>query len=193
MIRVQSEEATMYWIRAWVLVLAMVTGSIAAIAQTAPPYAGQEWRALKALSDQEIEDLLEARGMGVAKVAELNSYPGPLHVLQLADQLGLSEAQRVSSRALYERMRENALAVGRKIIDAERVLDQAFSSGIIDPATLRSHVSAIAVLQGQLRTIHLEAHLAQRGLLTPEQISQYDVLRGYDLSRPIHHGHRYGG
>ena len=38
-----------------------------ATAQTTSPYAGQQQRTIKALSDQEIGDLLEGRGMGLAK------------------------------------------------------------------------------------------------------------------------------
>ena len=82
-------------------VLAIVAATAASSAQTASPYTGQEQRAIKALSDEEIRDLLEARGMGLAKAAELNSYPGPLHVLQLANELGLSDAQRKATDSLY--------------------------------------------------------------------------------------------
>ena len=32
--------------------------------------------------------------MSLALAAELNGYPGPLHVLELADRLGLSAEQR---------------------------------------------------------------------------------------------------
>ena len=70
--------------------LIVVATTATSSAQTTSPYAGQEQRAIKALSDEEIRDLLDARGMGLAKAAELNSYPGPLHVLQLANELGLS-------------------------------------------------------------------------------------------------------
>ena len=41
------------------------------------PYAGQESRAIKALSDSEIDDLANGRGMGLAKAGELNGYPSP--------------------------------------------------------------------------------------------------------------------
>ena len=60
------------------VILASVTASTA---QTPSSYAGQEQRTIKALSDQEIRDLLEARGMGLAKAGELNSYPGPVPVV----------------------------------------------------------------------------------------------------------------
>src|SRR5437763_13750708 len=89
-------------------------------AQTASPYAGQEQRTIKALSDQEIRDLLEARGMGLAKAGELSSYPGPLHVLQLANQLGLTDAQRAATETLYASMRDKAQPIGVKILEAEQ-------------------------------------------------------------------------
>ena len=173
-------------------VLAIVATTATSSAQTASPYAGQERRAIKALSEEEIRDLLEARGMGLAKAAELNSYPGPLHVLQLANELGLSDAQRKGTDALYATMRQRALSIGRQILEAERTLDRAFVNGAIEPATLRSQVRAIATLQGELRAVHLEAHLGQRSLLTPEQIAQYDVLRGYRRG-PAAHDPRHGG
>jgi len=50
------------------------------------PYAGQENRTIKALSQGEIKNFLSGAGMGFAKAAELNHYPGPKHVLELADQ-----------------------------------------------------------------------------------------------------------
>ena len=173
--------------------LIIVATTATGIAQTTSPYSGQEQRAIKALSDADIRDLLEARGMGLAKAAELNSYPGPLHVLQLAAQLGLSDAQRNATDALYATMRERALSIGRQIIEAERTLDRAFANGAIEPATLRSQVRAIAALQGELRAVHLEAHLAQHALLTPEQIARYDVLRGYRGSQAPHDTRRHGG
>ena len=171
----------------------IVATTATSTAQTTSTYTGQEQRTIKALSDEEIRDLLEGRGMGLAKAAELNSYPGPLHVLQLANQLGLSDAQRTASDSLYANMRGKALSIGGQIIEAERTLDRTFADGRIEPAMLRSQVNAIATLQGDLRAVHLEAHLAQRSLLTPEQISRYDVLRGY-RGNPMSHGsRRHGG
>jgi len=174
-------------------VLAIVAATAGSSAQTASPYAGQEQRAIKALSDEEIRDLLEARGMGLAKAAELNSYPGPLHVLQLANELGLSDAQRKATDSLYANMRQRALSIGRQIIEAERTLDRAFANTTIEPATLRSQLRAIATLQGELRAVHLEAHLAQRSLLAPEQLVQYDMLRGYRGNPAPHDTRRHGG
>ena len=63
---------------------------IAQVAFAQSPYAGMQARSIKALSEQQIADLKAGRGMGLALAAELNGYPGPAHVLEVADQLGLS-------------------------------------------------------------------------------------------------------
>ena len=65
-----------------------------ATAGAASPYAGLETREIKALSPEQIEDLRAGRGMGLALAAELNGYPGPVHVIELVAPLALSEAQR---------------------------------------------------------------------------------------------------
>ena len=75
--------------RAGVLLAAML--GAAACAQS--PYVNDQGRALKALSADEAAGYLEGRGLGLAKPAELNGYPGPMHVLELADALALTPAQ----------------------------------------------------------------------------------------------------
>src|SRR5689334_5411022 len=85
-------EASMRYILATLAALAMQSG--VATAQSHQPYAGLEQRAVKSLSNEQIDDLKAGRGMGLALAAELNGYPGPLHVLQLADRLELSADQR---------------------------------------------------------------------------------------------------
>src|SRR5579883_151022 len=74
----------------------------AAAAQS--PYAGLEARPVKALSDEQIADLKAGRGMGLALAAELNGYPGPRHLLDLADQLSLTPAQRAEVQRLFDAM-----------------------------------------------------------------------------------------
>src|SRR6266568_6562515 len=191
--KAQPEESVMNRPALFLSMIAIVASTANSTAQTASPYAGQEQRSIKALSEDEIRDLREGRGMGLAKAAELNSYPGPLHVLQLANQIGLSDAQRTATASLQATMRDQAVSIGRQIIEAERTLDRAFAGGRVEPATLRSQLDAIAVLQGNLRAAHLEAHLAQRSLLTREQISRYDALRGYGDNRTPQDSHRHDG
>ena len=68
-----------------------------------------ETRPIKALSDQQVADLKAGRGMGLALAAELNGYPGPAHVLELSDKLGLTVEQRARVQQLFESMKQEAL------------------------------------------------------------------------------------
>src|ERR687892_37699 len=97
--------------KAWMalLVISLVGIAPAAWPQTHQPYAGMQARPVKALSDQQIADLRAGRGMGLALAAELNGYPGPLHVIELADQLDLSGALRQRMRELYDAMKTEAV------------------------------------------------------------------------------------
>src|SRR5260370_16868302 len=61
-------------------------------AQQQQPYAGMESRAIKTLSDQQIADLKEGNGMGLALAGELNGYPGPRHAIDVTNHLLLSPA-----------------------------------------------------------------------------------------------------
>lgn len=170
--------------------LMVVLLAAAAFAQD-QPYAGQDARALKSLSEKEVSDLLEGRGMGFAKPAELNHYPGPKHVLELKDELALSPEQQEKTQAVFGRMKDRAVSLGKQIVDRERGLDTLFASGRIDAAQLQELTSEIARLQGELRATHLQAHVEQRALLTPEQVQKYDRLRGYGDGHPHSGEHKH--
>lgn len=147
--------------------------------QEASPYAGQQTREIKALSSTQTADLLAGKGMELAKAAELNGYPGPMHALELAEQLELSPEQKQASETLMHRHKAEARDLGTQLVQAERALDQAFASRQIDAARLTAHTGRIGQLQALLRKSHLETHLQQTALLTPTQISRYAQLRGY--------------
>ncbi|HEY7495342.1 MAG TPA: Spy/CpxP family protein refolding chaperone [Candidatus Tectomicrobia bacterium] len=155
-------------------------------AEPSSVYAGQEQREIKALSAEEIQGYLSGSGMGLAKAAELNHYPGPRHVLDLAEPLQLSEDQRQKTQSIFEAMRTEAVHLGTQLIARERQLDTLFAAGTIAEAQVDQLVADIATIHGQLRAVHLRAHLAQRTLLTPEQLHRYDMLRGYNASRHDH-------
>jgi Spy/CpxP family protein refolding chaperone len=156
------------------------------------PYAGQEGRKIKALSEEEVQGYLSGSGMGLAKAAELNHYPGPRHVLELAEQLQLSEEQRQRTQAILEAMRAEAVSLGKQLVDKERLLDAHFAAGKISAAEVEKFVADIAILSGKLRAAHLKAHIAQKEILTPQQISRYDALRGYQESGQQMPHHRSG-
>jgi Spy/CpxP family protein refolding chaperone len=145
----------------------------------ASPYAGEQHREIKALSTKDVQDLLAGRGMGLAKSAELNRYPGPAHVLELSDRLGLSAEQKASTKSVFDAMEARARALGKSLVEREAELDRLFASREISRATLESSLAEISKLQGDLRRVHLEAHLAQTEILTPAQVASYVELRGY--------------
>lgn len=151
-------------------------------AATASPYAGVQHRAVKALSEQQIADLRAGRGMGLALLAELNGYPGPAHVLELANALQLSEDQRVKTEALFEAMKAETIPIGERILAEETAADRLFAARQVTRAALDDAVSRIASVQGELRATHLRYHLSMRDLLSPEQITRYAELRGYATS-----------
>jgi len=160
-------------------------------AQTSSPYAGQETREIKALSLDEINGYLSGDGMGFAKAAELNHYPGPKHVLQLADQLQLSEEQRRRTKAIFEEMNSNAVNLGKQLVEKEQLLDSLFVDANISDAELVQLVTEISVLHGKIRAVHLQAHLTERAALTADQLMRYEALRGYQGSgtHGQHDGH----
>ena len=146
------------------------------------PYAGKEGSEVKALTTEELKAYREGTGMGLAKPAELNHYPGPRHVLDMGADLNLTEAQTARLKAVFDRMHADAVALGGKIIEKEKALDSRFAAGSIDEKTLQKLTSDIAALQAELRAAHLKAHLETKRILTAAQVTRYDELRGYTRS-----------
>lgn len=72
------------------------------------PYAGEQGREIKALSADEVKQYLSGAGMGYAKAAEMNHFPGPTHVL---DKLGLTAEQRADVKRLMEAHKVEARAM----------------------------------------------------------------------------------
>lgn len=161
------------------LIVVLGVAFVAAVGQHQQPYKGQQPRQVKALSEGDVEGLLEGRGMGLAKVAELNRYPGPMHVLDLKNELKLTAAQTKATEATMAAMRQKAKRLGREILDAEVQLDSQFSSGRADLTRVRLLARKIGSLQAELRLAHLEAHFAMKRLLSKEQVTRYARLRGY--------------
>ena len=175
-----------------VLAAALAVPAVHAAQEPGPapssPYAGQQARPIKALSPDEIEGYRSGAGMGLAKAAELNHYPGPRHVLDLAGPLGLTEAQRTQVQASFERMQREARELGARLVDEEAALDAAFASGSITSADLDARLARIAGLQGCIRAAHLRAHIETRAELGDQQVRHYDALRGYAAGAPhVHH------
>ncbi len=145
------------------------------------PYVGEEHRQITSLSQEEVDSLRTGNGMGFAKLAELNHFPGPKHVLDMADQLDLSPSQENATRLLYVEMNRKAVALGEELIAAELRLDMSFKDGSVTGESLESTLLEIGGVRSRLRFAHLEAHLRQKQILSVDQVSRYDAIRGYGV------------
>jgi hypothetical protein len=146
------------------------------------PYATEK-RDIKALSDDEVKQYLSGAGMGFARAAELNHFPGPMHVLELADSLQLSLEQRRAVKALMNEHKAQARGLGAKLVESERALEMLFHQPDVPQQALAEAVRQATLLQGAYRLSHLETHRRLKPLLTAAQIAKYDALRGYASGR----------
>ena len=121
---------------ALVTVLTAVASS-QAFGQSHSKYVGQEMRTIKSLSSKDIAELQRGGGWGFAKTAELNGIPGPLHVLEMKDQIALTVDQISRISAVYKWMLTEAKALGRRFIELEQALDRNFRNGSISERCLR--------------------------------------------------------
>ena len=157
--------------------------NLAEVIATFPqPYAGLESRPIKAIEPDRVEDILAGRCAGYALSAELNSYPGPTHILQMSEPLELSDAQKFEVEAIFKTMNSEAKILGNSLITLEADLEQLFREEKIDQTNLVELTSQISDVDGQLRALHLGAHLTMKDVLIGKQVQEYDVLRGYSDS-----------
>lgn len=147
-------------------------------------YAGFEDREIKTLSDDDLDDLRRGAGWGLALSAELNGVPGPSHLLELQDQIGLSADQVTEIETIFAAMQSEAQEAGLRFIEAEAAIEAAFRAGNLEQEQLRALIEASATARAELRYIHLVRHLETPPLLSPEQIAQYNALRGYGETDP---------
>lgn len=169
--------------------LAFLLGCGAAAAQTSL-YAGEEARPIKALGAEDLRALIEGRGFGFAKAAELNGYPGPMHVVELSKRLELTAEQRTASERLLAEHKTRARELGAQVIDAERALDALFAQRQADAAAVDAATRRVGERHAALRAEHLKTHLEQTALLNPRQIADYQRLRGYGAAPQDHGNHR---
>lgn len=148
-------------------------------AAPAQPYAGMQERRIKALTAEQEADLRAGRGMALALAAELNGYPGPMHVLEHAGALRLTAAQHAAAETLRRRMLADASEVGARILSLEMELDALFAGGTADAGRLAAITAALGAMNGRLREVHLATHIEMREALEAPQLEAYQRLRGY--------------
>ena len=147
-------------------------------------YVGQERREIKSLSEFDIEELKNGRGWGLAKAAELNGVPGPVHLLEMKKEIGLNPEQIEKIEILYQKMKKQAISLGLELIELEGQLNNHFANRTMTEKLLHKLLDQIAQVRKRLRYVHLSTHLKTPGILTAEQIDLYNNLRGYASDDP---------
>jgi hypothetical protein len=102
-------------VKALIVTLTLATTTSIAFAQHGQhgqhesPYRAHQ-AAGSSLSAKELADLEAGNGMGLARAAELNGYPGPRHVLDAANdgKLTLTAAQREAVEEVFASMQRDA-------------------------------------------------------------------------------------
>lgn len=150
----------------------------------ASPYTGLKDQPIKSLSSEDIAELRRGGGWGLAKAAELNGVPGPLHLLDMKNEISLTPDQVEAITGVFASMRTSAIVEGEKLIALESELEQGFQNRTITVEALKQLLGEIAQVRSALRYVHLSAHLETPGILEPEQIENYNRLRGYSSSEP---------
>ncbi len=163
------------------VLMAFLFAATASMAEEAP-YAGLDVRDIAALSEADIAALEAGEGWGLALPAELNGWPGPRHVLDMGDEIGLSTEQAAAIQAIFDGMNASARGTGAELVAAEAALDAAFETGEIDKVRLAELLASAEAARTRLRHIHLAAHLETAPLLSRHQKMLYDSARGYDGS-----------
>ena len=129
--------------------------------------------------------------MTIVKKAELSGLPGPAHLVELKDEIALSEKQVIEIGKIYQDMKTRAIAAGERFIAAESALSEAFGTPGLSQTHLRQLIEDAATARAELRFIHLSQHLNTPNLLTKAQIQKYNILRGYaaDPCASVPEGH----
>lgn len=143
-------------------------------------YVGQQHRDVTTLSAQDLSALSQGQGWGLARPAELNGVPGPAHLLELAEQIGLSSSQRDVLERMYERMKTEAIELGSQYVEAERAIDSYFRAGEFSDERLMELVQNSAHALARLRFLHLSYHDRTLKVITVAQARAYNQLRGYE-------------
>ena len=167
------------WIGLGLLFLILFVLSACNLDKHKSKYAGQENREIKSLSPNDIEELQKGAGWGLAKAAELNGVPGPAHLLELEDEINLTDTQKNKIQKIFNRMNTEAVALGKRLIQLELELNNDFSNRTVNQESLEKNVKEIAMVRAKLRIVHLSTHLQTPNILTNKQITLYNKLRGY--------------
>ena len=134
-------------------------------------------RRMQATQDEADRVVAQGLGAGMAFAADQHGYPGPLHVLELKDQLRLTPAQAARITALQSAMFAESRPKSVRLLDAEARLRRLFADGVARESLVRAAVADVEQARAELRLVHLLAHLQTRDVLSEEQRRLYHEAR----------------
>jgi len=132
---------------------------------------------LSGVSEQEKEALLKGGGLGAGMIAMMNGYPGPKHVLEMGDELELTDAQRESIGTIYGKVKAESVELGTELVEKDEALAALFTSGSVSTKDVEKRSREIGELQGRLRAAHLNAHVQTHAELTPAQLAKLPTMQ----------------
>ena len=121
--------------------------------------------------------LLNGEGAGQGIFAEVQGYPGPRHVLDMAKDLQLTDSQKKTVQTIFADMQGRAKELGQTIVNIEEEFASAFAQGLVTEKSIRDDSEEIGRLRGKLRAVHLVAHVKTQKILSANQVSLYKKLR----------------
>ena len=119
----------------------------------------------------------EGRGFGMGFAADQNGYPGPMHLLELRERLGLTAEQAAKAQALVHAMFSESRPKSARLLEAEARLKKLFADGAAGEAAVRAAVAEVERARSEVRLVHLLTHLKTRELLTEGQRRVYHEAR----------------
>jgi Spy/CpxP family protein refolding chaperone len=122
--------------------------------------------------------IAQGLGAGLAFPADQSDYPGPCHVLELKDVLGLTAEQELRMEELQTGMFAASRPASSWLLEAEARLRRLFADGMADEPGVRAAVAEAERAWAEVRLIHFLAHLQTRTVLTEEQRRLYRQRAG---------------
>ncbi|MEJ2483801.1 MAG: periplasmic heavy metal sensor [Gemmatimonadota bacterium] len=133
---------------------------------------------LSGISEDEKEALLAGSGLGAGMIAMANGYPGPKHVLEMGDELGLTAEQKEEIGSLFAERKASFVELGTELVKKDEQLTAMFASGSVNTKDVEKLAREIGQLQGELRAGHLNAHVLTWEALTAAQREKVASMRG---------------
>jgi Spy/CpxP family protein refolding chaperone len=153
---------------------------------------------LSGISESEKKALLAGSGLGAGMIAMQNGYPGPKHVLEMGDELGLTAEQKEEIGTLFAERKASFVDMGSELVKKDEELTAMFASGSVKTKDVEKLAREIGQLQGELRAGHLNAHVLTWEALTEAQREKLASMRGMHqgsgegMQKRQHQGERAG-